>query len=569
MITGYEDKPIGRILLTQGLIDKEMLERGMKEQANTGERLASTLVRLGFLSEKDMLKALSVQLEIPYLSPDSYPKEAIPIIPPLSVKFMKHYAVIPIGKNGVTIKIATANPLDTFPIEALKTATGCNVEIAIGHEKDILSAIDICYGNGAVTMEKIIEDMEEEDIKDVQREKWDLEEVEHLKDMAQEAPIINLVNLIITRAVERGASDIHIEPFEDSLHIRHRIDGVLHSTEFPPKGLHAAIVSRIKIMAKLNIAERRLPQDGRIKLKVLGRDIDIRVATIPTLYGEGVVMRLLDSSDIINLDTLGFLPQTRATIHSLIEKPYGMILATGPTGSGKSTTLYAALSKMDSSHKKIITIEDPIEYYLEGISQIQVKPKIGLSFASGLRSIVRQDPDVIMVGEIRDPETADIAIHAALTGHLILSTLHTNDAAGAITRLIDMGIESYLISSSLLGVVAQRLVRITCNKCKALYEPDADAFNRIGIDTAGSGIQICKGEGCETCDYTGYRGRTGIFEFMPIDDDIRHLIVEKKGADVIRQMAIKNGMITLRKDGWEKVRQGITTLEEIIRVTEE
>ncbi|MFQ5900735.1 MAG: GspE/PulE family protein, partial [Thermodesulfobacteriota bacterium] len=466
MVPGYEDKPIGKILLTRGLIDKEMLKRGLEEQTNTGGRLASTLVNLGFLSVKDMLKALSIQLDIPYLKSQDYPKEAVPITPPLSVRFLKHYAVVPVERRNGQIRIVMANPLDTFPVEALKTATGCSIEVVIGDEKDILDTIDLCYAAGTVTMEKIIEGMEDKDIKEeTKTDVWDLEEVEHLKDMAQEAPIINLVNLVITKAVERGASDIHIEPFEENLHIRYRIDGVLHSTEFPPKGFHPAIVSRIKIMAKLNIAERRLPQDGRIKLKVAGKDIDIRVSTIPTLYGEGVVMRLLDSTGMVSLDTLGFSPNTETEFQALINRPYGMILATGPTGSGKSTTLYAALARMDSSHKKIITIEDPIEYYLEGISQIHVKPKIGLTFANGLRSIVRQDPDVIMVGEIRDSETADIAIHAALTGHLILSTLHTNDAAGAITRLIDMGMEGYLISSSLLGVLAQRLVRVICNKC--------------------------------------------------------------------------------------------------------
>ena len=555
-------KNIGEILLEEGLIKGEELEKALQEQTKTRARLASILVNLGYLSEDAMLKALSIQMGIPFLTLRDYPKIPPVIDPPLSIKFLKQYKLIPLEKRDSVLKVAMSDPLDSFAINGLRLATDCAIEPCIGRERDILTVIDQYYG-GTVTMEKIIEGIEE---KEMEVAPWQVEEeIEHLRDLAQEAPIINLVNLLITRAVERRASDIHIEPFEDGLHIRYRIDGILHQTESPPKNLHPAIVSRIKIMAKLNIAERRLPQDGRIKLKVLGKDIDIRVSSVPMLYGEGVVMRLLDPTGIIGLEVLGFDVKNRERFEDLIKKPYGMFLVTGPTGSGKTTTLYAALSMMNTREKKVITIEDPIEYYLEGVNQIQVKPKIGLTFADGLRSIVRQDPDIIMVGEIRDVETADIAIHAALTGHLVFSTLHTNDAAGAVTRLKDMGVEGYLISSSLLGVLAQRLVRVICNKCKITYAPDKELADELGVKM---NFQTYKGKGCEICDHTGYKGRTGIFELLLVNDEIRRLIVEKKGSDVIAQKAIELGMKTLRDDGWEKVKAGITTVDEVIRVTQ-
>lgn len=555
-------KNIGEILLEEGLINGDELGKALQEQAKTKERLASILVSLGYLSEEAMLKALSLQMGIPFINLRDYPKIPPVVDPPLSIKFLKQYKIVPLEKRDGILRAAMADPLDSFAINGLQLATDCRIEPCLGRERDILSVIDQYYG-GTVTMEKIIEGIEE---KEMEVTSWGAEEeVEHLRDLAHEAPIINLVNLLITRAVEKRASDIHIEAFEDGLHIRYRIDGVLHLTESPPKNLHPAIVSRIKIMAKLNIAERRLPQDGRIKLKVLGKDIDVRVSTVPMLYGEGIVMRLLDPTGIIGLDGLGFSANTRKLFEQLITRPYGMFLVTGPTGSGKTTTLYAALSMMNTREKKVITIEDPIEYYLEGVNQIQVKPKIGLTFADGLRSIVRQDPDIIMVGEIRDVETADIAIHAALTGHLVFSTLHTNDASGAVTRLKDMGAEGYLISSSLLGVLAQRLVRVICNKCKAPFTSGKEIVTEFGAEI---GFQTYKGQGCEACDNTGYRGRAGIFELLLVNDDIRRLIVEKKGSDIIMQKAVELGMKTLRDDGWEKVKAGITTVDEIIRVTQ-
>lgn len=560
-----EHKLIGRILAEKGIINEEALQKALDEQKHSKERLGSILLRLGAITEDDMLNALSLQLGIPRISLNDFPKIPPVIEPHLSLKFLKQYMIVPVDKKDNMVIAAMADPLDFFAIDAIQISTGLLVEPRICSEKDIISAIDNYYAKGAATMEKIIGTMEE---KEGEKPAWEIEDdVEHLKDMAQEAPIINLVNLVIAQAIEKKASDIHIEPFEDKLNIRYRIDGILHHIDSPPKQLHPAIASRIKIMSKLNIAERRLPQDGRIKTRILDKDIDIRVSAVPTLYGESIVMRLLDSSSIIGLKELGFSPNTRSEFERMIKTPYGMLLVTGPTGSGKTTTLYAAIGMTDKSQKKVITIEDPIEYYLDAINQIQVKPKIGLTFANGLRSIVRQDPDVIMVGEIRDLETADISIHAALTGHLVFSTLHTNDAAGAVTRLMDMGIESYLISSSLIGVLAQRLVRVICNNCKMPVPPDAETMKILGIDKPH--FKIYKGVGCDACGNTGYKGRTGIFELMPVHDEIRLLIVEKKGSNIIKRKAIELGMKTLREDGWEKVRHGITTMEEVVRVTQE
>lgn len=561
---------IGDILIDAGLIDEEKLKLALNEQAKTRDRLCETLISLGCVSETEMLGVLSSELGVPALLPHEYPQAPPVLDSHPNLKFLKQYRVVPVERSNGTLRVAIADPQNPFPVEALRMSTGLKVEVFLGTGKRILEAIDSYYGNGTATVSKIIEGIGE---KEADEASWDIDDVEQLKDMALEAPIINLVNLLMTRAAEKRASDIHIEPFEDILHIRYRIDGILYLEESLPKRLHPAIASRVKIMSKLNIAERRLPQDGRIKIKAAGKDIDIRVSTIPTLYGESIVMRLLDPAGIISLESVGFSDSNRAEFTRLVRQPHGMILVTGPTGSGKSTTLYAALSKMDTVEKKVITIEDPIEYNLEGINQIQVKPKIGLTFANGLRSIVRQDPDVILVGEIRDTETADIAIHSALTGHLILSTLHTNDAPGAVTRLIDMGIESYLISSSLLGVLAQRLVRVICQNCKVAYKPQSDELRvlngeleRIKAFNGGS-FEVYRGAGCDECGGIGYRGRTGIFEFMTISDTLRQLIVEKKSSSVLRKQAVEEGMVSLREDGWDKVKKGITTVEEIARVT--
>jgi general secretion pathway protein E len=559
----------GEMPADEGLLDGRIIAPAVAEQAKTGERTGGTLAGLGCISEKDILKPLSEQFGIPVLQPHEYPQVPPDIASIPTVKFLRQYKVVPVGLDNGVLTVATADPLNPYPLEAIRVATGLEVAPVLGAEKDILAAIEACYG-GAVTMEKIIEGMDE---KDADRAAFDIDDVEHLKDMALEAPIINLVNILITGAVERRASDIHIEPFEDVVHVRYRVDGILYLKETLPRRLHLAVASRIKIMSKLNIAERRLPQDGRIKFKTASMAVDIRVSTIPTHYGESIVMRLLDSSGVMSLEAIGFSLENRKAFESLIRQPHGMILVTGPTGSGKSTTLYAVLSKIDTMEKKVITIEDPVEYNLEGVNQIQVKPKIGLTFGNGLRSIVRQDPDVIMVGEIRDLETADIAIHSALTGHLILSTLHTNDAPGAVTRLVDMGVEGYLISSSVLGVLAQRLVRVICAHCKVSYAPSPEELKLIRAELGrtrnmdAAEFKLYRGEGCEHCGNSGYKGRTGIFELMPMNDDLRQMVVEKKGSNTLRLKAMERGMITLREDGWDKVLRGITTVEEVTRVT--
>jgi general secretion pathway protein E len=532
----------------------------------SGDTLVKKAAQDGTGTANHVIESLSVETGIKAFE---YPQTPVEMESQPTAKFLRQYKAVPVAVNGGVLKVAVADPFNPYPLEALRVSSGLEIEPVIGSEKDILSAIDALYGDGAVTMEKIIEGMEEAD----GRPSIDADDVEHLKDMALEAPVINLVNIILAAAIERGASDIHLEPFKDMMHVRYRVDGILYLKEPLPKKLHLAVASRIKIMAKLNIAERRLPQDGRIKFTDGSREIDIRVSTIPTHYGESIVMRLLDSNGVLSLEAIGFSSGIRKDFEALIRQPHGMILVTGPTGSGKSTTLYAVLSTIDTVEKKVITIEDPVEYNLEGVNQIQVKPKIGLTFGNGLRSIVRQDPDVIMVGEIRDFETADIAVHSALTGHLIFSTLHTNDAPGAVTRLVDMGVEGYLISSSMLGVLAQRLVRVICEGCKVSYAPGAKGLGIINAESARAGkagdgeMRLYRGEGCESCGGTGYKGRTGIFELMVMNDELRQMVVEKKGSNTLRQKAMEYGMVTLREDGLDKVFKGVTTMDEVARVT--
>jgi len=558
---------LSEILLERKLITPENLEVALKEQTAPGKtyrRLGEILIGLGFVSEQDMLKALSEQLSLKYLTFSEFPK-VLPDNSYPSVKFIKQYKLVPIGSEDNVLKVAMTDPLDKYAIEALHAFSGKNIEIFLSSEKDIMEAIEQYFSDN-VKMTTIMEGMREDEI-DSAGTVGMQEDVHHLRDMAFEAPIVKLVNMHITRAVESRASDIHIEPFENNVKVRYRIDGALNEIESLPKRIQSAVISRIKIMSRLNIAERRLPQDGRIKLRVTGRDIDLRVSSMPTIYGESIVMRILDrGSALIQLNSLGFPEETLEKYAKLITLPYGMLLVTGPTGSGKTTTLYASLSQINSQDKKIITIEDPIEYQIEGINQIQVKPKIGLTFANGLRHIVRQDPDIIMVGEIRDTETADISIHSALTGHLVFSTLHTNDAPGAVTRLLDMGIESFLASSSIVGVLAQRLVRVICPFCKKPFTVPPEIADKIQLPET---VVTYHGAGCEECRYTGYKDRTGIFELMVMTEGIRHLVLEKASSDVIRQIAVSQGMQILRDCGWQKVKEGITTIDEVLRVTQE
>ncbi len=499
------------------------------------------------------------------ISFQDYPKEPV-VLDNLSDKMMRESRFVPLEMGDDFLKIAMADPEDFYTIEALKVTYGLNVLVCQGKEGDILDTVERLYGAGSQSLETIIEEAGK-DIYDISAE--NVEDEDHLRDLASEAPIIRLVNRLIFNAVEQKASDIHFEPFENEFKARYRIDGVLHDVESPPHRLQAAIISRVKIMAKLDIAERRLPQDGRIKLRISDKEIDFRISTIPTLFGESLVMRILDRDTLIlDLDKLGFPKDVLKQYTNLAMQPYGMILVTGPTGSGKTSTLYTTLAKINSPENKIITLEEPVEYQLSGVNQIQVNQKIGMSFASGLRSIVRQDPDIILVGEIRDRETAEIAIQSALTGHLLFSTLHTNDAAGAITRLLDMGVESFLLSSTLLGVLAQRLVRVNCPKCKQRIEPEERLLKSMEIDPhEAAKTEFLAGKGCEACRYTGFSGRTAIFEYLPVTSRIRKEIINKSSAERIKEVAIEGGMQTLRQDGWRKVKEGVTTIPEILKVT--
>jgi general secretion pathway protein E len=561
---------IGQVFLERSLIDEEELRTALNLQADSREKIGKLLVDLGYVSEKDCLAVVSEHINVPAISASDYPK--VPVFDGvLTFRFMKQCKFVPVLLENNILTLSMTDPLDTATLDSIRQATGYQIKVVLGAESEIIDILEKFYGSTASTLGRIIEGIDADEIENLSDE---IEDIEQLKDLASEAPVIRLVNLLISKAIENRASDIHIEPFEKDLKVRYRIDGILHDVESPPKKLKAAVISRVKIMAKLNIAERRLPQDGRIKLKVLGKDIDLRISTLPTLYGESVVMRILDksNSNLYDIRRLGFPEDSLREFESLIRRPHGIFLVTGPTGSGKTTTLYSALSTINLPDKKIITIEDPIEYQIEGVNQIHVNSQIGLTFGTGLRHIVRQDPDVIMVGEIRDLETAEISIRAALTGHLVFSTLHTNDAPSAITRLIDMGAEDYLIASSLLGVLAQRLVRVICPHCKTEIHPVPEMLAEIGFRSGdpGNGLdRFYEGRGCEHCSYTGFIGRVGIYELMAINDDIRKLSVGKADSNQIRKKAIENGMRSLRDDGWLKVRQGLTSIAEVLRVTQE
>jgi type II secretion system protein E len=559
---------LGRLLLDAGLITPETLQEALARQKATQAPLDEILVAMGAVAKDEVLRALAQQHGLPYLSREELPS-SVPVLKNLSASYLRQYRFCPVAVEGTVLTVATSDPANPLLLDDLRQSLGLQIKLAVASEEAILEAIERTYGAGAASpLQRIVEGIRDEALSPGEGE----EDINQLRDMAFEAPVVRLVNLLIENAVTAEASDIHIEPFEDTLRVRYRVDGILFDQESPPRRLQAAVTSRVKIMAELNIAERRLPQDGRIRVTLGGRRVDIRVSTMPTVYGESIVLRLLDRSSIfLPLEKLGFSPDTRRPFERLIVRPHGMLLVTGPTGSGKTTTLYGALDKINSPEKKIITIEDPVEYQLKGVNQIAVKPKIGLTFANGLRHIVRQDPDIIMVGEIRDLETAEIAIQAALTGHLVFSTLHTNDAPGAITRLQDMGCEPYLVSSVLHGVLAQRLVRRICAACRAPHTPDPADLRALGSDEAMSQREsLFKGAGCEQCRGTSYRGRTGIYELFVINEEVRGLIVRKAPTGEIRRRATDDlGMVTLREDGWAKAKSGITTVEEVLRVTQE
>ncbi len=555
---------LGEILVQARVVTDELLQEALARAGEERQRLGEALVAMGAASADDVLKAIAAQQELPYLSAEELPSTP-PALKELSPKYLRQYVACPIAVEGTAVTVATADPTNPLLLDDLQQSLSLAIKLCVAPGPAILDAIERAYGANTA-LQKIVEGMGPGADRHAEPE----DDVDHLRDLAFEAPVVRLVNLLIEEALAADASDIHIEPFEDSLRVRYRIDGLLYDQEAPPRRLQAALTSRIKIMAEMNIAERRLPQDGRIRVTAPGgRRVDIRVSTVPTIHGESIVMRLLDRSSVfLPFDRLGFAPAAARAFEGLIRQSHGIVLVTGPTGSGKTTTLYAALDKINRPDLKIITVEDPVEYQLKGINQIPVRPKIGLSFASGLRHIVRQDPDVIMVGEIRDLETAEIAIQAALTGHLVFSTLHTNDAPGAVTRLQDMGCEPYLVSSVLNGVLAQRLVRRICQACRAPDHPDPAELLALGV-TDATGVELFRGKGCDDCRGTGYRGRTGIYELFRITEEARSLVVRKAPGGEIRRYAVAQGMVTLREDAWAKACAGLTTVEEILRVTQE
>jgi general secretion pathway protein E len=571
-------------------ISEEDLKEAQRIKTEKGGDLGEILVSKKMISENQLLEALSIQYDIPFWSELPFEKYKTDFTDHVPIQFLKKYIMVPLisdiqpvddERKPNDIKrqvlnenpdecesfIAVNNPAFIQPMDDLIRILGCHdVKLVLSTKDAILFAINISYDLGRDSAEQLVQDMEEDGSSIIS----EIEEKADLLDDISDAPIIKLVNHIISQSVKARASDIHIEPYQDSFKVRYRVDGILYDLLSPPKWVQPALISRIKVMAKMNIAEKRLPQDGRLDVKIGHQEIDVRVSTIPTSFGERVVLRLLDKSgSLISLSDLGLKSDKLSLLENLVRSPNGIILVTGPTGSGKTTTLYAVLSSINKPDINIITVEDPIEYQIEGINQIQVNPKINLTFASGLRSIVRQDPDVILVGEIRDKETAEIAVQSALTGHLVFSTLHTNDSASAITRLVDIGVEPFLISSSILAVVAQRLIRVLCKDCKEAYTPDELALSSIGItrDQSQEAV-IYRAVGCENCFQTGYKGRTGIFEMMILDSSLKSLILKTYDSNQIKNEALNLNMITLREDGVKKVLSGISTIEEVLRVTQ-
>ncbi len=554
---------LGELLVEHQKLADADLQRARRVRDSTGESLETLLVKLGLVSERDLAEALAARLNLPLVRPADYP-DAPATNGAISPRFLKESRVVPLFDDEHGLTVAMANPTDEYVLSALRLATGKAILPRVGIPTELETAFERLYGKGRSAMGQIVESIGLAD------DLTDEEQIQHLKELASEAPVIRLVNLMIARAVESRASDIHIEPFENRLKVRYRVDGVLHEVESPPSRLSAAVISRIKIMAKLNIAERRLPQDGRIQLRAQGKEIDLRVSTVPTLYGESVVMRLLDKASVVlDFPVLGFSPRTLERFLQVLRMPHGIILVTGPTGSGKTTTLYTALQTINTPERKILTVEDPVEYQLEGVNQIQVKPQINLTFANALRAIVRQDPDVIMIGEMRDLETASIAVQSALTGHLVLSTLHTNDAAGSVTRLLDMGVEDYLLTSTINGILAQRLVRLLCAHCRQPYPALPELVEELRLERFSEGreITLYKPVGCEQCSGTGYRGRAAIMEFLVMSDPLRRLVLKHADAGELQAVAQREGMDTMYEDGLRKAVAGSTTIEEVLRVT--
>jgi len=561
-----QETKIGQILLTQTSLTENQLKEALEIQKDKGGKIGEILVQKKFLQPQEILIALSLQLGIPAIKDIELNAINLDWVKDLPIMYARQFEIIPIAVDDLTVTVAISDPFNLQCIDDLKVIYQKDVKPVLCESRIILDAINRIYER---IRQDIMPDMDQPEAEEFQ---YDLEEpVDLLEASENDAPIIKFVNNLMFRAIKDKASDIHIEPYEKEMVVRLRIDGVLYDVARPPKGLHAGISSRIKLMGELDIAEKRLPQDGRIKIKIAGKDVDLRLSVIPTAHGERLVLRVLDKSSVrLDLPDLGFDTDSIKQINQLIHKQHGIILVTGPTGSGKTTTLYAAISRINSIDRNIITVEDPIEYDLKGIGQIQANSKIGLTFASGLRAILRQDPDVIMVGEIRDKETAEIAIQASLTGHLVFATIHTNDAPGAVTRLVDMGVEPFLVSSSLLAVLAQRLMRKACTKCSELYTPTEIELDNLGLDkNVFGGKKIVRSPGCHECGGTGYKGRMVVHELMVLDDELKSLIMQRTDSAVLKKAAQQKGMITLRQNGVNKVLEGITTAVELVAVTQE
>lgn len=551
---------LGDLLVRAGKLSSRDLDRALAAQTEMGGALSRVLVQLGLVSELDVARTQAESLGLPFVAADDFP-DVPPEVEGLLPEFLQTHGVYPLRKEGGVLDVAVTHPDDAFVLKALRLSTGLQVRPHVALDTDIQKALQqmLNPSQAEAQDDELTGELDAGDF------------VEHLKDLASEAPVIRLVTSIIARAIDLRASDIHLEPFDDGLHVRYRVDGVIHTAEVVPPKHSAAVNSRVKLLAHLDIAERRLPQDGRIKTRVKGRELDLRVSTVPTVHGESVVMRVLDRASVrFSLEQMGFAPDNLERFNQLLARPHGILLVTGPTGSGKTTTLYAALSKLDNTSQKIITVEDPVEYQLEGINQIQVHTQINLSFANALRSILRQDPDIIMIGEMRDGETAQIAVQSALTGHLVLSTLHTNTAAGAIIRMQDMGVERYLITSAVNGVLSQRLVRALCSHCKTPVQPSATLLQSSGLHRhVKPGAAIYQPVGCSHCSGTGYQGRTSIHELLVLDETLRAAVLQGRDASTLHNLSIQNGMLTLYDDGLRKVAAGVTSLEELLRVTQD
>jgi type IV pilus assembly protein PilB len=566
---------IGEVFLRLGLITPDQLKGAIEKQKllKRQESLGDVLVSMGFITEKDRIRGLAEQWGVPFVDVGEVEIDSslVKLVPENAARKLK---VLPISKKGGKLTLAMKNPLDIFAIDEVRMITGVDVEPAIASEEDIINAISRLYRRQIDVGEQVDSVIKEFDTGEIDfgsRSGGDDDEdisIEQLRELSEEAPVIKLANLIISRGINDGGSDIHIEPAKDYVRVRLRVDGILTEIMRIPKKVQASLISRVKIMAEMDIATKRSPQDGRIGAVIDGKQFDFRVSTLPSVFGEKIVLRILDKRSVsVGLHKLGMLPETMEKFEGLISRTYGIILVTGPTGSGKSTTLYSVLSKLNSGEKNILTIEDPVEYELEGLTQVQINNRAGLTFPVGLRTMLRQDPDIAMVGEIRDAETATIATEAALTGHLVLSTLHTNDAPGAMTRMVDMGIEPFLIASSVIGVLAQRLVRLVCPKCKEQYTPPRDAIGRLGIEIDGDAkVTFYRGRGCDFCRGSGYKGRLGVYELMLVNDRVRDLVLQKSSSHVLREAAIDSGMKTLKDDAVAKILLGQTTLEECLRV---